>query len=136
MGASKETVQRAQGCTGCSMCGIVFVACGGCEVTSIRQGSTSHHNAYILWPVPCACLQELEPTLDMWHHVERCERLCHACSAHTSSRSSNKLTGTLSPDFGAAWSAIEALQLSTQGFTGPLPKEWARMRSLKWLYLE
>jgi hypothetical protein len=44
------------------------------------------------------------------------------------------LTGTLSPGFGAAWSAMEELVLSTNGFTGPLPREWARMGRLKRLF--
>ena len=49
--------------------------------------------------------------------------------------SDNKLTGTLPPEFGAAWPAMEDLRLAANAFTGPLPKEWSKMGRLKLLYL-
>jgi hypothetical protein len=54
----------------------------------------------------------------------------------TSTRlSMNKLTGTLSPSFGAAWPAMEKMNLQTNAFTGPLPIEWAKMSKLRILIL-
>jgi hypothetical protein len=47
----------------------------------------------------------------------------------------NKLTGTLSPEFGTAWLAMEVLSLSTNTLMGPLPREWAGMSRLRTLHL-
>ena len=49
--------------------------------------------------------------------------------------SENKLTGMLPPELGAAWPAMEDLELNTNAFTGPLPKEWSKMGKLKMLHL-
>jgi hypothetical protein len=49
--------------------------------------------------------------------------------------SNNRLSGTLSPDFGVAWQAMEELALNTNGFIGPLPNQWAAMGRLKKLYI-
>jgi hypothetical protein len=48
--------------------------------------------------------------------------------------SSNQLDGTLSPDFGAGW-PLEEINLSANNFTGPLPKQWAKMSKLTTLVL-
>ena len=50
--------------------------------------------------------------------------------------SENNLSGTLPPELGAAWPAMEDLELSTNAFTGPLPKEWSKMARLKTLQLK
>ena len=50
--------------------------------------------------------------------------------------SENKLTGTLPPELGAAWPAMEDLELRKNAFTGPLPKDWSKMGRLKKLSLE
>ena len=49
--------------------------------------------------------------------------------------SENKLTGTLPLELGAAWPAMEDLELNNNAFTGPLPKEWSNMGRLKALSL-
>jgi hypothetical protein len=58
----------------------------------------------------------------------------HSSSPPLNTNSKNKLTGTLSPEFGTAWQAIERIEVSRNAFVGPLPAEWAKMRRLKSLY--
>jgi len=48
--------------------------------------------------------------------------------------SSNRLTGTLSPEFGTLTS-LRHLDLSANGLSGALPPEFSGMKSLEVLYL-
>ena len=52
-----------------------------------------------------------------------------------SSRSTNDLTGTLPPEFGPAWPGMAAMALNNNSLSGPLPKEWSQMTSLRRLFL-
>jgi hypothetical protein len=45
------------------------------------------------------------------------------------------LTGTLPPQVGPAWRALEELDLSYNELSGPIPAKWAQMGSLKRLRL-
>ena len=79
----------------------------------------------------CACSRTAQFRL----HVGRppaCQ-CCRTLQQHT--LSNNKLTGTLPPELGAAWPAMENLELNNNTFMGPLPKEWSRMGRLKTLIL-
>ena len=60
--------------------------------------------------------------------------ISRSLSIVTPTLSENKLVGTLPPELGAAWPAMEDLELATNAFTGPLPKEWSKMGRLKLLY--
>ena len=68
-------------------------------------------------------------------HVLPLPHLMHMPVFITPLFSENKLTGTLPPELGAAWPAMEDMSLCSNAFTGPLPKEWSRMGRLKSLYL-
>ena len=50
--------------------------------------------------------------------------------------STNQLSGTLPPELGSAWKGVQGLELQRNGFSGPLPKEWAAMGGLLRLLLQ
>lgn len=66
--------------------------------------------------------------------LQPCTHLHPARSPAPSSR--NKLSGTLPPGLTAKWAAMDNLQLSSNGFTGTIPREWANMRRLRVLFLQ